>query len=265
MKITKIEDLKYGVVRTYQKGDITIYAYETKDPIDNQVILVKNKNSLVSIEAPLFKNNVEELNNYVKSLNANDLYILLVDHVIPKDYLPQAKAYTTNYAVNNLKNGGPKALFNNFKQAFRDQIQQELNENFNLIEHNSINLGNVKLSFIQKGEEFDVEITEFNAVYTHMLGHDVHSIIGGNIGADAFIKELNGFLKFNYEIIFTSHYIPETLQDVNTKIGYVKTIKEIAMNSISREEFIKKVKEQYPSYSGLNYLDITANIFFSGK
>jgi len=263
MKITKTENLKYGVIRTYEKGDISILAYETKDPIGNQVILVKQGDTLVSIEAPLFKTNVEELNDYINSLNVKNLYILLVDHVIPQDYLVNAKAYTAKFAINNLKNGGPKGLFNNFKQAFGDQIQSELNENFNLIDTTSFTLGNIKFSLIQKGDEFDVVVSDFNAVYTHMLGHDVHSIIGGNAGADAFISELEGFIKANYDVIFTSHYIPETIEDVKTKIAYIKNIKEIASKSKSKEEFISKVKDEYPSYSGLNYLDITASIFFN--
>ena len=38
-------------------------------------------------------------------------------------------------------------------------------------------------------DAFDVEIPEINAVYTHMLGHDCHSIVAGAGHADALIAQ----------------------------------------------------------------------------
>lgn len=52
------------------------------------------------------------------------------------------------------------------------------------------------------------------------------------------------------------------IHDVKTKIDYVKNIKSIANKSANAEEFKEKVKSEYPNYSGLNYLDITAGAFF---
>ena len=95
-----------------------------------------------------------------------------------------------------------------------------------------------------------------------MLGHDVHSIIAGDGHADAIISELNGFIESGYELILTSHYVPENIEDVKTKIAYVNNIKTIADGSKSKAEFIDKVKKEYPNYSGLNYLDITASLYF---
>ncbi len=257
----EIIDLKFGTMRIYEKGEERLYVYETKDPIDNQVVLVKKGDVLVSIEAPLFKDNVEELNNYIRSLNISRSYVLLVDHVAPKDYLPEAELYSTKEAINALRCGGPKGLFDRFAKTFGNKIQNDLRDDYIEVT-NDIDFVGIHMTILSKGEEFDVVIPSFNAVYTHMLGHDVHSIIAGDGHADALISELNSFIKSKYELILTSHYVPENIEDVKTKIAYIDNIKTIAKASKNKAEFIDKVKKSYPNYSGLNYLDITASSYF---
>lgn len=66
-------------------------------------------------------------------------------------------------------------------------------------------------------------------------------------------------------MILSSHYVPETLKDVDTKIDYLENLKELAKESENAEAFEKKVKDRYPEYSGLNYLDMTAGFFFPNK
>lgn len=63
-------------------------------------------------------------------------------------------------------------------------------------------------------------------------------------------------------MILSSHYVPETISDVETKIDYLKNIKIIAKQSKNINEFKENVKVKYPEYSGLNYLDMTAGFFF---
>lgn len=255
------KNLKVGTVRIFKKGDEELIAYETKDPIVDQVILLKNKDTLISIEAPLLKNNVEELNDYIESLNVKNKYILLVDHVATESYLKEAKLISSKDFINELKGGTPIALFNKFRGAFGDAIEENLRSDFEAVD-SDLEIDGLKLKIISKGGEGDVEIPEFNAIYTHMLGHDCHSIIGGNARADALISEFTSFLDKGYEVVLTSHYTPETKEDVKTKIAYLKNIKEIAVSSSTKEEFLDAVKKVYPNYSGLNYLETSADFFF---
>ena len=62
--------------------------------------------------------------------------------------------------------------------------------------------------------------------------------------------------------MLSSHYTPETLKDVDTKIAYLEELKKLAKKSKNANDFEIKVKAQYPEYSGLNYLDMTAGFFF---
>lgn len=45
-------------------------------------------------------------------------------------------------------------------------------------------------------------------------------------------------------------------------IDYLEEIKKLAKESTTITDFEDKVKEKYPEYSGLNYLDMTAGFFF---
>ena len=108
-----------------------------------------------------------------------------------------------------------------------------------------------------------MEIPEINAVYTHMLGHDYHSIVARAGHADAMIAQLQGYIKAGYDLILTSHYTPEDLKDAEAKIRYLEELKAIAASCAGGEAFKTAVRERYPSYSGENYLEMTAGFFFS--
>ncbi len=95
-----------------------------------------------------------------------------------------------------------------------------------------------------------------------MLGHDCHSIVAGEAHADTIINELKNYKAKGYKLVLSSHYTPETLKDVDTKIAYLEELKKIAKECSKADEFKEKVKIKYPEYSGLNYLDMTAGFFF---
>ena len=114
-------------------------------------------------------------------------------------------------------------------------------------------------------EAFDLEIPEINCVYTHMMGHDCHSIVAGCPHADGIISQLNYYIRKGFDLVLTAHYTPEDLKDAQTKVDYLTNLKEIALESESADEMKAKVQEQYPDYSGMNYLDMTVSFFFPNK
>lgn len=151
MNYTNFINLKVGAIYEYQKDDTTMYVYDTKDALGNQIILLKKGDILVPIETPLFKNNVNELNEFVNGLGVKETYVLLVDHVNTKDYLPGAKLVTAKYAVEELTSGLPVGLFNNFVAGFgADNIQNEMRTDFATLE-DKVNLNGIELRFTPRG------------------------------------------------------------------------------------------------------------------
>lgn len=160
-------------------------------------------------------------------------------------------------------NGGGNALITNFTAAFGKSFDKSVHKATNIIGEGSVNIGGIEFIITQTAEAFDIEIPEIGAVYTHMLGHDCHSIVAGAAHADAIIAQLKGYINKNIGLILTSHYTPEDLKDAQTKIDYLEELKKLAAESTDAESFKAKVQERCAGYSGGNYLDMTAGFFFA--
>lgn len=261
MEYKKI-DLEKGKVLVYDFKDIKVHNYNTEDAIADQVILLEKNKKLVVIESPTFYDNNKELEEYIKSLNVEVDGVLLAYHMGGGTFLKDVKKFATHNADEYGHNGGGKDLIDGFTKTFGEPFDSKIHDVTNYIEQGELTLADIKMNIIPTTEAYDIEIPEINSIYTHMLGSDCHSIIAGVEHASAFIKTLKGYVNKNYNLILTSHYIPEDITAVKTKISYIETLLNIASTCTTAEEMIEKVDKEYPKYSGHNYLEMTANFFF---
>lgn len=261
MKYKKI-DLEKGKVLVYDFKDIKVHNYNTEDAIADQVILLEKNKKLVVIESPTFYDNNKELEEYIKSLNVEVDGVLLAYHMGWGTFLKDAKKFATHNADQYGHQGGGKKLIDSFTKFFGEPFDSKIHDVTNYIEQGELTLADIKMNIIPTTEAYDIEIPEINSIYTHMLGSDCHSIIDGVDHAKALIETLKGYLEKNYNLIFTSHYIPEDINAVKTKISYIETLLNIVSTCTTAEEMIWKVDKEYPEYRGHNYLEMTANFFF---
>lgn len=264
MKNKKV-NLDKGYVLVYDFGEIKVHNYNTTDYIDDQVILLEKNKRIVVIESPAFYENNKELENYIALLGAKLDGILLSYHMGGGTFLKNAKKYATHNADEYGHTGGGKTLVDNFTKAFGETFDSNIHSVTDYIEKGKITLADIEMNIIPTNEGYDIEIPEINSIYTHMLGSDCHSIIAGVEHANTMIETLKGYIAKNYNLILTSHYIPEDIKAVNKKIAYIETLLNIASDCNSANEMIEKVKSEYPNYSGVNYLEMTANFFFPQK
>lgn len=257
----KAVKLNKGEMNIYDFGGIKLHAYKTNDFIDDEVFVVEKNGKAVIIESPCFFDNNEELEQYLKDIEVEGM--LVAYHGAGATFLPKVLKYATQNAVDYSKNGGGKALIDKFAGAFGKIFDSSIHNITNIIEEGTVTIGGIDFVIRQTSEAFDVEIPEINTVYTHMLGHDCHSIVAGSDHADAMIAQMKKYIEKGYDLILTSHYTPEDLKDAETKIVYIESLKAIAARCSNAEEFKAKVQKQYPAYSGENYLDMTAGFFFS--
>lgn len=250
-----------GEMHVYDFGDVKLHAYKTNDFIDDEVFIVEKNGKAVVIESPCFFDNNKELAEYLKDMKIEGM--LIAYHGAGATFLPEVPKYATQNAIAYSENGGGKALINNFTSTFGDIFDNSVHRVTNVIGEGKVTIGDIDFVVKQTAEAFDVEIPEINAVYTHMLGHDCHSIVAGAAHADAIIAELKNYIKKGFDLILTSHYTPEDLKDAQTKIAYLENLKKIAACSSNAESFKAAVREQCPEYSGQNYLDMTAGFFFA--
>ncbi len=253
--------LNRGVVGVYDFGEIKLHAYQTNDPIDDEVFVVERGGKAVLIESPCFFDNNRELDGYLQNLDVAGIFLSY--HMAGGSFLPGAKKYATKNADEYGHRGGGKALIDNFNVVFGDVFDHSIHTVTDYLAEGTTTIGGIDFKITETADAFDIEIPQINAVYTHMLGHDCHSIVAGENHADALIRQLQGYLEKGYTLILTSHYTPEDLKDVETKIAYLKNLKRIAARSVDAEAFKAEVKKQYGNYSGENYLDMTAGFFFA--
>lgn len=253
--------LAKGEVNVYDFGDIRLHAYKTNDFIDDEVFIVEKNGKAVVIESPCFFDNNRELAEYLKDVQVEGM--LVAYHGAGATFLPDVPKYATQNAVDFSRSGGGKALIDNFAGAFGGIFDSSVHKITNVINAGQVTIGGMDFVIKQTDDAFDVEIPEINAVYTHMLGHDCHSIVAGAGHADAMIAGLRGYIEKGYDLILTSHYTPEDLKDAQTKIAYLENLKKIAAGCRNADEFKAEVGKQYPQYSGQNYLDMTAGFFYA--
>lgn len=258
---TKIT-LGKGEMYVYDFKALKLHAYKTNDFIDDEVFIVEKNGKAIVVESPCFFDNNKELVQYLADANIKIEGMLLAYHMAGGTFLPNVRKYTTVNADEYGRNGGGAALIQNFSKTFGEAFDEAFHTITDYIEAGSVSIGGIDFIITVTDEAFDIEIPEINAVYTHMLGHDCHSIVAGSAHADYIISQLNGYISSGYDLILTSHYTPEDLKDADTKISYLNELKALAENCGDIDEFKTAVKAKFPDYTGGNYLDMTAGFFY---
>lgn len=257
------ETLAKGEMYIYDFGHIKLHAYKTNDLLDDEVFIVEKDSTAVIIESPCFFDNNKELEAYIKKNNLTPAGILLAYHMAGNTFLPDVKKYATKNADEYGHSGGGAALVQGFTAAFGESFDCGIHKVTDYLATGKTVIGGIEFIITPTPDAFDIEIPEINSVYTHMLGHDCHSIIAGTEHADSIIAQLKDYTAKGFTLVLTSHYTPEDLKDAKTKIAYIQALQSIAKNCRTAEEFKHAVKERYSKYSGENYLDMTAGFFFA--
>ena len=253
--------LAQGEMHIYDFGGVKLHAYQTGDPLADEVFLIEKAGKFIAIESPCFTGSIRALNEYLAGRDVAG--VLAAYHGAGASFLPDVPKYATANAAEYARNGGGKALIDQFTAAFGSDFDSSIHPISRILSEGDVTIGGIRFVIHQTAEAFDVEIPEINAVYTHMLGHDCHSIVAGSGHADAMIAQLRGYIQAGYGLILTSHYTPEDLKDAEAKICYLEELKTIASSCANGTSFKAAVRERYPAYSGENYLDMTAGFFFN--
>ena len=252
--------LSQGEMHIYDFGAVKLHACQTGDPLADEVFLLEKAGRFVVLEPPCFVDSIAALSSYLEDKPVDG--ILVAYHGAGASFLPGAPKYSTDNAAEYAKRGGGRALIDQFAAAFGGEFDRGHPELSPKMGEGAVTIGGIEFIIRRTAEAYDVEIPEINAVYTHMLGHDCHSIVAGAEHADGMIAQLKGYIQRGFDLILTSHYTPEDLKDAGTKIAYLEELKTIASSCSDGGTFRAEVKKRYPAYSGENYLDMTSGFFF---
>lgn len=257
--------LTHGKVRIFDFSNIRLHACQTGDPLEDECFILEKNSKGIVIESPCFKNNIDELTAYIKGLGLTIEGVLLSYHMAGGSFLPDVRKVTTRHAEQYGRQGGGKALIGQFASVFGSDFDPTIHDVTDRVENGPVKLAGIDLNLIPTEEAFDIDIPEIHVLYTHMLGHDCHSIVAGNRHCDTLIADMKKWQEKGYNLILSSHHVPETLEDVQTKIAYLENLNKLAQASASAKSFKQAMEKHYPDYAGKNYLDMTAGFFFPEK
>ena len=203
-------------------GAVKMHAYKTNDFIDDEVFFFEKEGKVTALEAPCFYDNYKELDDYFAERGLAVTAMIVAYHMCGGTWLEGAKKYATANAIEYGVRGGGKALGDKFTAAFGSIFDPTPHGITDVIGEGGIEINGIKYVVTVTPDAFDVEIPEINAVYTHMLGHDCHSIVASAGHAEAIVAQLESYIRKGYNFILTSHYTPEDLKDAETKIAILK-------------------------------------------
>ncbi|MBQ9275064.1 MAG: hypothetical protein IJ228_09630 [Succinivibrio sp.] len=258
--------LEQGSVTTYNCPTLKLHAYQSGDPLSDELYALESAKGLVLLESTALTKNVELFAAYLKSLHKPLAGALLSYH--PNGYSHfDTEVFATKGAVKSWQEGSVKALTEQFTQAFgADQVAGDLPSDATELKFGeTLKLAGMEFEIVngQTPEgHYDVVIPALNAVYTHMMGGKVHNILPSVAAIDAEIARFEDYLEQGYELILTSHYVPEGPAAAQEKVTYLKRVRELAESERSRGAFIAAVKESFPGYEGENYLEMSAGMLF---
>lgn len=255
-----------GGLRKYRLNNLTVHTYESREAYGDWTIVFENETQLVILEPQTMPASAKELRRYLDSLGKPIAGILVSYHGVGPDSFPGVPIYASPAAVAFIKSGKAEEILKKYADTFPD-VDPKLIIPTHILESKRLTVGGIAFSFNFKDDAFpmpgtDIAVPEHAMYYMHALGGDSHSILGGLDEIEPMTAYLRKLMEEGYTVFLTSHHSPESVSDMEAKIAYLQTVKDVASASSSREEFISEMKRLCPNLKGDHYLEMTAaNLF----
>lgn len=261
MEVNKMK-LGNGEVQIYDFGNLRLHAWQTGDPMFDECFILETPQNLVALEAPPFYSDMDTWKKYVNGLNKPLTDILFSAHIASNDWYGKAKTHATETTAKAMRSGGLKALVEYLGKTFGKDFATTIPAIDSILVEGKNSPGNIPIVVTQFGDSYNVAIPKANAFYTHLLGADSHSLFSDKRNIDDYLAILEDIKSKGYSLILSGHHAPETPNDVQKKIAYVREAKTILEQSKDKQDFIERMKKEFPTLGGENYLEMTANNLF---
>lgn len=261
MEVNKMK-LGNGEVQIYDFGKLRLHTWQTGDPMFDECFILETPQNLVALEAPPFYSDMDTWKKYMNGLNKPLTDILFSAHIASNDWYGKAKTHATEATAKAMRSGGLKDLVEYLGKTYGKDFATTIPAIDSILVEGKNSTGSIPIVVTQFGDSFNVAIPEASAFYTHMLGADSHSLFSSKQNMDGYLAMLEDIISKGYSLILSGHHTPETPKDVQEKIGYVRKTKEILGQSKDKQDFISRMKKEFPTLGGENYLEMTAENLF---
>lgn len=250
-------------------GTFKLHVYNSNDALGDASYIIEGGDKLITMEQPLFKDNVAEFDNYLKEL-AKPVMKRIADYHIGgtgNEDLVMAEGMSQF-----TKQGAYAAMMQSFAQNFGDAIVALPTGKVNDVAFNkSYTWDGITFTFTH-GAKTDFPAASINiggkAYFTHWAPAKAHMNalqITSPAVIDAELAEITNALNSGCTVFIGGHGGMADKSAALFKSEYLKTMKKIYAENNTAEAFLAAFKQAYPNLQGENGLDDVAKALYGNK
>lgn len=243
-----------GRFEVYDLGNYKLHVYYTNDVMADASYIIEGKDSLVTMEHPLFKDNVAEFNIYIEKLGKPIEKIISDYHLGGSGNHAQIMAEGMEEFSKGPIYGG---MMKGFEQMWGDTMTELPTGDVTEVPFGTTQTwAGVTFEF-RHGASSDFPAASLQiggkAYYTHwtpVKAHVSHLQVSSPAAIDAEIAEAEKSLASGAELFIGGHGGAAKRDAVEFKIAYLKKMKEILTANKSSQDFVDAMKKAYPGLPG---------------
>lgn len=243
-----------GRFEVHDLGNFKLHVYYTNDVMGDASYIVEGKDSLVTMEHPLFKDNVAEFNIYIEKLGKPIEKIISDYHLGGSGNYAQIMAEGMEEFSKGPIYGG---MMKGFEQMWGDTMTELPTGDVTEVPFGTTQTwAGVTFEF-RHGASSDFPAASLliggKAYYAHwtpVKAHISHLQISSPAAIDAEIAEAEKSLASGAELFIGGHGGAAKRDAVEFKIAYLKKMKEILTANKSSQDFVDAMKKAYPGLPG---------------
>lgn len=255
-----------GRFEVHDLGSFKLHVYYTNDALGDASYIVEGRNALVTMEQPLFKDNVAEFDAYLAKLNKPAEQRITDYHVGGTAHhdvvMPEGMPEFTKGAVY----GG---MMQSFAQTFGDALTAMPTGKISEVAFGTTETyAGVPFEF-RHGAATDFPGASIligkKVYYTHWTpakAHVSHLQVSSPAAVDAEIAESEKALKSGATLFIGGHGGAAKADAVRFKIDYLNAMKKLLAENKTPEAFIEAMKKAYPNLPGADGLGELAKALY---
>ena len=243
-----------GRFEVHDLGEFKLHVYYTNDALGDASYIIEGAYELVTMEQPLFKDNVTEFNTYLSALDKPVAQRITDYHVggtgnhdiVMAEGMP---AFTQGEIYSGMMKG--------FAQAFGDALTEMPTGKISEVAFGTTQTwAGVPFEFRHgassdfPGASILIGGTVYYTHWTPAKAHVSHLQISSRAAIEAEITEAEQSLASDAELFIGGHGGATTRNAVEFKIAYLKKMKEIRDASPNASAFMEAMKKAYPNLPG---------------
>ena len=248
-----------GRFEVHDLGNFKLHVYYTNDVMADASYIVEGKDSLVTMEHPLFKDNVAELDSYINKLGKPVEKIISDYHVGGTGSHDQIMAEGMDTFSKGPVYGG---MMKHFEEMWGDSMTEMPTGVVTEVPFGTTQTWAGMTFELRCGATSDFPAASIliggKAYYTHWTPAKAHVSrlqVSSPAAIDAEIAEAENSLASGATLFAGGHGGAATRDAVEFKIAYLKKMKDLLEENKTAQAFVYAMKEAYPGLPGESGLE----------